>query len=369
MRISLLEKREPFYQILSDTLLNWQIGKYLSDIKMEFCVNKYLNFIAYQELSIDTFNSIFNEYSSTRGAFRSLIQKLYVYWAIYPTTRKLLSHKKISLPEGFSTFLILGGNHRLRLFTSDNKSCYILLKLGENPKFINNELILKTEFNLFYSPKVIETSEDWFKEECFNGKPLNRLNNEKRKRLFLNQIVLNHQELLIFPSVDYIPIEDYLETQSVKIQSVLNNKEILIEQNIKHNIQETFELIYRKLIGKYMVPVSWSHGDFQSGNVLIYENEFKVIDWEASDKRFWLYDFFILIGDIRTHSSFEKALNIFLNSIENFSLSKLITENWKVLLMLEELVFAIYEDCSINFFISGARVNQLSNQIKELNNK
>ena len=55
------------------------------------------------------------------------------------------------------------------------------------------------------------------------------------------------------------------------------------------------------------IKVSWSHGDFQEANILISKNNYKVIDWEGSNKRYYLYDEFVLLSRIRSNISIEEA--------------------------------------------------------------
>lgn len=365
MRISMLEKRENFYQILTDTLTNWSEEKKVrSDSSTAFFVNRYLNFAASQTLPVSTFKTLVNEYNTSQSVWKRTIQKAYVNWAIGSITRQLFSHKKIRLPDCFSSYLILGGNHRLRLFKSDLGSSYVLLKNGENTKFITNEVILKNEMHPEYAPKIIKTGQHWLQEEYFDGKPLNRLTDENLKVSIVTQLTQNHIQSLLMPSVVYVPALDFLEIQKNKIESILNNKSVHIDPGIKKTIQSTFFSLSEKLSGIYAVPVAWSHGDFQSGNVLVSENTHKVIDWEAADKRIWLYDLFTLLGEIRTHANLEKAFSLFENQNQLWAKLEPLSVNWKTWLALEELVFTIYEDCSPNFYQSGIKASQLCHQIK-----
>ena len=96
---------------------------------------------------------------------------------------------------------------------------------------------------------------------------------------------------------------------------------------------------------------SYTHGDFQEGNLRIQDNRIIVIDWESSDRRFFLYDFFVLLGNPR-HDKF--ILNSYYTFKEQIHLlddfpSEFINENTMLLFFLEELKFYTSEENSLNY--------------------
>ena len=137
MRISLLDKRENFDKILKATLSN---STFLSgrtdELSTKFYINRYLNFIATNKLPTQVFQVLKNEYSFSTSIWKSVIQKQYVHLAIKPALRKILSHRAIELPSFFSAYLILGGNHRIRLFSNVSNATVVILKKGERHDYI-----------------------------------------------------------------------------------------------------------------------------------------------------------------------------------------------------------------------------------------
>ena len=99
---------------------------------------------------------------------------------------------KINLDKDFKNYLILGGNHRLRLFYGELKDSIVILKSGENQKFIKNDIAIRTENNLSYAPKIFDSENDWLREEYFNGIPFNRIESEERKGNLRDVIINNH---------------------------------------------------------------------------------------------------------------------------------------------------------------------------------
>lgn len=370
MRISLLEKREDFYKILTDTLAKVEIT-----IKEDYgntniyYVNKYLNFIATSDLKAERFTILVKEYSNSLKGWKRTIQKLYVWAAITPLFRSLLAHKKIKLPKKYSDFLILGGNHRLRLFSPELTSSYVILKKGESVRFIENEIKLKNEINLSYAPGLITSGKNWIQEDYFEGTPINRIQDKRKQEEITERVIFMHYKELLNATLEYNELNKFIETRIKEINSIIYNNEIRIEPDFVKNIEHAISILTARLTSNDPVPVSWSHGDLQMANILVSNDNFKVIDWEASAKRFVFYDLFVLLGEMRIHGNIDKAISWFEQKIKDYELEISLPKHWKQLLALEELVYAINEDCSAFFFISGKNIQKLCVDIVNISEK
>jgi predicted Ser/Thr protein kinase len=364
MKISLLEKRENFFKILRETLSEHQYsGDFVTEDETSFLVNKYLNFIAHPNLKEEVFSNVVAEYGKATVSWRGFIQKIFVQLAVIKELRGLFSLKRIELPQRYANQLILGGNHRIRLFKEGLKSSVLILKEGEDSAFIANDVELRTAYTLDYAPKLLDHGPDWIEEEYLSGIPLNRIRDNALKESTIGKLVSVHFEQLIKPSLHIISLKEYLSLKKEKLSLKLLDPKLQINKEDIRTIMDTFEEIIKKLVDRE-VSVSMTHGDFQEGNVLVKEKIFKVIDWESANTRFWLYDFFIFIGNIRAHGNLNEALN----SFEIFTRSKKhifeLSANWKELLMVEEIFYNVKEDCSPNYYRSGLKAVQLCNQIQ-----
>lgn len=367
MRISLLEKREDFYNITKETLSDFEVFSKNKDAKeQKFYVNRYLNFIATAELDSDMFNILVKEYSTSLAVWKSPLQKLYVRVAIHSWFRSFFAHKQIKLPARYGQFLILGGNHRLRLLGSGLKSSYIVLKNGESSYFVSNEIKLKSEINPSYAPKIIDSGKGWIQETYFEGTPINRIAHEEEREQIIKKVIRQHFKELL-ESTLYIQSESrFCEEKLNELNEVLYTENIRVNPAIIEIIRKTTELIFWRLSGNGNIPLSWTHGDFQMANILVSDVEFKIIDWEASAKRFPFYDPFVLLGDMRVHGDLIEALQRFEKKIQNYSLKILLPDEWKTILALEELVFTARENFSVNFYHSGGNIEKLCFQIDQL---
>ena len=350
MRISLLEKRENFFKILKKSLKSYTKDLNLSTTDSSFfIVNKYLNFISSVYLPSNMFNILVNEYSNSNIKWKRIIQFIYVRIAVKRLLRLIFAHKIIRLPNYFSDFLILGGNHRLRLFSSELKGSLVILKSKERDKFISNDVFLRENFNLSFAPKLLEKGNGWFIEEYFEGNPVNRLVNDNYNQ---GQLLDFYQKELIEPSKNIMTFVDYKNLINLEIEAILR---IDFNSNLYDLIVKTFVSLF-SLINLNKLEISWTHGDLQEANILKKDNEVKIIDWESADRRFYLYDYFTLSTNIRSTKSLEDSINIFAHKYKS-------DINVIYLLLVEELRFSINENFSLNFFSSGKATEKLCSDI------
>jgi len=355
MRISLLEKREDFYKILNITLNSYIENLNANNSKLSyFVVNKYLNFIATPYLPSSTFNILKNEYSNSNIKWKKIFQFFYVQLAVKKGLRLFFAQKVIRLPHYFTDFLILGGNHRIRLFSENLNGSLVILKSKERDKYIYNDIKIREFFSLSFAPIILDKGKDWFIEEYFDGIPVNRL---IKKTDYNPDLLLEfYQKELVEPSKEVLSIIDYKDLINLDLESILK---VNFESNLKNDLHKliikTFISLF-SLINIKRVEISWTHGDLQEANILIKNKEIKVIDWESADKRFYLYDYFTLFSKIRTNISLNKAIGIFEAKFPN-------DRNVIYLLLIEELRFSLNERFSVNFLNSGKLTRKLCNDI------
>jgi hypothetical protein len=359
MRISLLEEREDFDKILKDTLEKttyFKIRKGNNECK--YVVNKYLNFISTKTLHRNVFQTLVNEYSSSLIWWKKGMQLIYVKLATSMFFRSLFAQRSMMISEDFKDYLILGGNHRLRLFYGELKDSIVILKSGENQKFIKNDVAIRTENDLTYAPEIFDSENDWLREEYFNGVPFNRIESEERKGILRDVIINNHLEELLLPTSREIPLNDYILLIENEVLDFLNDENITVKKDVSTLIQKVFSSLFMKLSSN-TVKISWSHGDLQAANILVSDQNYKVIDWEASNKRFYLYDVFTFFSKIRSNISLTVAIENYKNVNTSFNKISNGTEEEIILLLIEELRFHMNEEFSKNFYAPGSKTEKL----------
>ena len=341
MRISLLEKREKFYKILKKTLNNYVEEKNIECKQTFFVSNKYLNFIATPYINSNIFKVLVNEYSNSRLKWRRFFQSFYVNIAIKKWLRVFFSHKLIKLPSYFSNYLILGGNHRIRLFSESIVGSLVILKSNERSQYILNDIYIRKKYDLSFAPKILDKGKIWFIEECFLGIPINRIDNSKLKFKYLNTLISLHTNQLVNITKEILDLKTYKELIYSDIQKIKFNKNF--NNELYKLIFDVISLLF-KYSKEKLIQISWTHGDFQEANILINNELFKVIDWESADKRFYLYDYFTLFGKSRTNISIIESINLFKKKIS-------VNGDYINLLLIEEIRFYINEESSLNFLV------------------
>lgn len=363
MRISLLERREDFYNILFETLSE---SSFLSgedkSLGKNYFVNKYLNFVATPTLGKSHFKVLVNEYSSPSSMWRNGAQHLYVKLAVRQTFRRLLSQRSIRLPSCFSDFLIIGGNHRIRLIASDLKSTIVILKNNERTGFIENDIFIRMGYNIDYAPRILEYGKDWIREEYCEGTPINRISKLNLKDSLLTQVYQAHMNQVVQASAMPMSVSTYMDELIKEIDTVIGPTDIDRSCKLGDIVRTTLKHL-RSKIDENRVRICWTHGDFQEANILVIGDYFKVIDWESANKRHHLYDFFVLFGEVRSKVSLCESINLFIDKMRFFFPSVKITDQEVIFLLLEELRFRIGESFSVNFFQSGVGVKELCEAI------
>lgn len=361
MRISLLEKRENFSEVLESSLKSNTFIDVSSQKKSVYYVHKYLNFVATKELSTTVFQPLVNEYSSAIKWWKKLLQYAYVNISISKIFRARFSQESLLLPEAYRDYLILGGNHRIRLFSCDLAYSTVILKVGEQNKFISNDIYCRTNYKLQYSPQIIDYGIDWIKEEYFNGTPINRISNFCSNDLRL--IIQTHLEGLIHPSSNTISLNEFRHMVLGEVNEILHNPKIKLSEQRQKSISLRFDALFENVKSKDILT-SWSHGDFQHANILMNKSKtINVIDWEAASRRFKFYDVYTLISAIRTGLPLTQVFDKIQNEVSRLSLNIPFNKECFVLFLIEELRFYINEEFCENYFETGRKTIHLCEQI------
>jgi hypothetical protein len=357
LKISQLIGREDFFKILENTLKENSFFRRIVKTGNESDFSSYneLNIIFNNDYSQDAVFELTSEYKRSKSRAKEIVQKVYVYMVIKSWFRKVLSNRKLKLDSSFKNYAIIGGNHRIRLFDRELEKIYVLLKSGENSKFVRNDIDARFNNSIFYAPKILEYGSDWLIESYIRGTPLNRLDSKTQERA-TNSIIKTHLNYLLNPTRKKLSLDIYLS--AVK-KEILDLVELIIKDNPKGHIilKWMIEIEERLLnLGLTSIDVCMTHGDFQLGNIRISESgEPYVLDWEASDTRFYLYDLFVILGGIRTGVSFENSFEGFLKKINGFDKSWVRYSPYfiKAIFSIEELKFNLYEDVSVSYFQQG----------------
>jgi hypothetical protein len=371
MKISQLVKREDFYNILNNTIKtnSFILNIPKSDGEEIFKSYQYLNLISSDKASKNCRDVLVNEYKLSASKVKKIVQKLYVTFVFLPVITNIFVHKRLSFSKTINKYAIVGGNHRIRLFDNKMQNIVVLLKTGENKKFILNDIESRITYTLNYAPKILSFGDDWLMEEFIEGVPLNRIDNVNLLNESLDATIKLHMNNLVYKTKKEIPVENYLNETiyETKVQIELIKTNNSLKMRLLNTLKNIENKIFKENIS--VIETSINHGDFQKGNIRIKSSkELVVLDWESTDKRFYLYDLFTILSGRREGIGLEKGLNIFFDKCNSFDtgFKKYSKELITFLICLEDLKFNIFEDVSINYYNPGIKSGVVAAEIDSI---
>lgn len=366
MKLSQLLLREDFYTILNKTLVQNKFfeKKHLSDNTVEFNCFKYLNIIQNDALHDRVTKALIFEYSLSKSRLKKYLQNIYIKLVFFPLISDYFIDSKIKLPVELINYAIVPGNHRLRLFDSSLNKIIVLLKSEERKKFLLNDIKARFNNKISYAPKILSYGDDWLIEEFIEGVPYNRIKNNLNNPL---EIALKHNIELIEKNKIEVSKDKYIDDNLKEFHKLI---EMVVNINLKKLISELNDLLVKKIKNSLnkKIEISITHGDFQEGNMRVNSNnEVYILDWESSDVRFYMYDFYVLFSGIRTGNSINKSFELFTDKLKNFKIFKKqsLSNLNKILLCYEELRFNLNEKISINFYDPGKDLMRLVTEIND----
>lgn len=375
MKIELLIKREPFWEILFSTLdsyyqnidgkkRNFQLrSKKIKDLfnKNIFLVNSKLNIIFNPHVDKNIFTQTKKEFSYHPNRLKRLMQTVYVNLAMTFPFSVLFADAVLNIkpliPHSHN-ILILGGNNRVRIIDLESRSMIVILKNGFDRYFFDNEVLLRENLLNLDIPKFISSDSDnfFFTEEIISGTPINRLDNVDSAHKALEQAILNLQKMY----------EQSIETvELIKYTSQLQNEvDNLISNNIFASIKSRVIRVCDQLLSfkQYdkTINLAMTHGDFQAANILLDENNIWLIDWENAKKRSVNYDTLTYVLNVRLIDQFYDTFLLFSQQSKNNQydffkkhLSYLDDNDLDQILrvfLVENLIFALQQNNNIKFY-------------------
>jgi hypothetical protein len=314
MRISLLMQREPFGDILTQTLesffsghfnhpctITWsendRMRPHTPDTQVWIC-NPYLNVIFIPGVDTDILEPVLREFSYSTIKWRRPLQRFYCTLATGNYTAHWLSKIRVRisppLPRG-NELLIVGGNHRIRILDRNSGLSYVLNKQGFNPKEIENEIAFRSRYPGLPTPELIHTAEDgsWFSERYIAATPINRLLDDRHAKQILDKAVPAIQQLSEATSQE-IALSAYSQTLHKEIIEKINSNHLMSpveKEQLATRCAEIMSWLERiDDSGSVNITTSQTHGDFQPANILADDDKVWLIDWEYTKRRQSVYD-------------------------------------------------------------------------------
>jgi len=386
MKIDQMLLREDFYSIIQNTLKSYYKTVHGLDINLstdggflvaDAFIYPKINAITSRAPSHSVKEYIFNEFNSRSGLIKYLQGKIYSALCLYGGG--LMASKTLVFGEQKpinKDILIWPCNRKIRIFNFNNGFVDTVLKEGFSKNYFEKEVSFRSNTSYSFIPKINMYGDNWYREELLSGQPLVRKLDNNIFTKSLNETI-NHIKTIAEDTLKYVNADCYSN-------KLLNNIEELIEQIKKRKYTSilneiwAFTLIANKVAKsiKHPVPIVLSHGDLQSGNLWVANNNKTLImDWETYGYRSIWYDPATLFLSTRSRDGIYKMFEN--RNKHNVKKAILINDTNKLynidgvigIIILEDIKFKLKESLELPFDWGSESINQFGDQIRKINFK
>lgn len=370
MKVAEMQRRENFSDILCSTLEKGWMAQYDSDIAIStqgtknganWFLNRQLSAVFPENVSEEVRTFLRNGFRYSPVRFRMPMQWLFgtlisTSVGLYLSAQPIFSVNQHLQDQ--SKLLVVPGNQRIRIFNFVSNKSRVLLKKGFDSRTMINEINIRGKGGggPFFQIETWAEDCSWFEEPFIDGFSLPRtpfgvdrvglesISFAKLKN-WLDQSEITEDahpyvdelEKRIRHYVDCVLLPNYNDHASVLLESVKSLSEI----------GKRFEKL----------PSAKTHGDFQSGNILITHDlsEVYIIDWEHSRRRFKYYDQLVYLLRSRWPHGLKQRINIFLaNPIDDFRTDNFhASRDWRqmaiAVFLLEDILWVLQENMYGNY--------------------
>ena len=309
MGIKDMLRREDFYRILRETILNYArivLGK---EVRCEYnpfdgcepwIVNRVLGFVSRVPVPHGLRVYMRSEYN-VRGSFvKNLIGKV----AVNIITRfpRIGASRIIYVSPGVfdKSVFIVPQNRSVRFYDYKKMTVDCIVKSGFTNRYFDTQASFRTNFQYDFLNPLLMQGNGWFQESVLHGHPLVRTTDPI---LFKKGIedAFSYIKTLATDTLEWIPVTEYIEKLKVdallKIERAQRVKCIIESESAIKLVEQAVTLALRN---NNDIPTCISHGDFQSGNIWMEHSGRTIIyDWETAGRRSVWYDSATLYYSLR----------------------------------------------------------------------
>lgn len=341
MKISTMLRREDFYSINEETL-NGYYGCHDAHTKLYIYPN--INAIVTKRPGKAVRDYLLCEFSVRGNWLRRFAAKIYVYSCLM--TGGLLAAKSFDLAAPVSRdTLIYPCNKKYRIFDFGKNEVSVVVKAGFGNGELQHEIAFRNRpNNPDFVPRLYKADANGYTETIIDGKPLARIEHgfeEYREKAYALLAEYGKDTL------QTVSAEVYCANVLRHMEEKLAKEELLLEK-----LHAIYLRLRQDIPDDAQIPVCFSHGDFQAGNIWVENGTKKIyiIDWESWGQRSEWYDRAVLFKGLRPYGL-----------KQYFFGEKNRTE--RAVVLLEELAFRIDETDSLPKSFGGTRLLQYLNSI------
>lgn len=290
MKISQMLEREDFYRINEKTLAAF-FGRQAD--KTTLYIYPKLNAIMTKAPSRAVKRYLDDEYDIRGNLLKRMLVKGYVGACF--ALRGVMSSRTCCVNAAVSAnMLIYPCNKKYRIFDFEKECVSVVAKHGFPRVDLNHEIEFRTRASLpEFVPILQSYDEQGYTERIIDGKPLARIS-DGYEQLCQDAYALLRNYAKAFDRT--VTGCEYAELLCRKIDEFPDEK-IACPEKLKAVVQR----LSREVAATEEIPLTFSHGDLQSGNIWVENGTKKIyiIDWESWAERSEWYDSETLFGHLR----------------------------------------------------------------------
>jgi len=293
--------REDIYGIMERTLTEYYEKVYHEDVEVKVEKSVFKNFyIIYPRLgvamaripSVSVLRDIYSQFNVQGNVLRKLAAWGYITLCVM--TFGLIGSRSLRISKKAfrdRKVYIMPCNRKIRIFNYREDYVDAILKEGFSDNNFRNELLYRNNPEFDFIPGIIEHGERWYREAIVKGTGLVRMPepaySEKVEEIKALLKPFYEKDL---HCVEAFPYCDELAKHVLsKLPELKEKKHIETTEYIRSVIEKCLEMVKNS---QTEVPVVVSHGDLQTGNILVESKTGKacIYDWETASERSIWYD-------------------------------------------------------------------------------
>ena len=370
---SIIEKTlKYYYKEAKDTNVNVSIQK--KCFLREWNIYPRLGIIVNRFPTKEVRREVYSWFDVQNSIVKKIIAKCYIFLCFI--TFGLLADRSMEITDKEvcnRNTLFIPGNRRIRIYQLDNGYVDVVMKDGFDDTYFNNEVEIRNRYPYPFILKIEKSGNRWYRERFLRGRSLVRTE-EKDYGKYLSE-ALNALDTLYEQTKTYRSISDYghlmVDKCSLLIDQVKDAKGI----SSGEQLQTVLNYCKVNLEGKKdMIPIVFSHGDLQNGNIHIDERDKKVylIDWETGGYKSIWYDAATLLCYTRRKDQFSHMINekdcaeikekiLYFDNDKNRNMKDVVS-----ILLLEEMFFFLDEMMSYPSTIGKEVIDRFTYELNQI---
>lgn len=353
-------KRENFFELFFPTVKKYFKEVLHEDIEIAFAANKEeCNCVIKPKLSVVTSihptsrakEFFYSEWNIRNSRIKNLLIKLYIW--LMTNSGRVFAEYKIAFKPGstFSDDYVIAPNNRtIRIFDYQKNIVGCICKDGFTDKYMKNQIKFRSLHDYEFILKMNDYGERWFVEPVMKGHPLARVADDNLYEKGITKTIENIRRIAK-DSLQQTELYAYYDSLADKIerylQLAIEKKGIKTVDNVNKLIKSAYDLVHSE--PDTHIFLSDSHGDLQTGNIWLDENnKIWIYDWETAGTRSVWYDPLVLKFSLRRANGWAEFLQNFTEGdlreyLDSISAAPVSPAIIKGIVMLEDIIF-YFED-------------------------